>query len=516
MAGVSLRMSNQYEADAPAEQSRAGQTGPLDVMRAAMPVAESGLPEAKSLDAAVEARACALLWEYLAAVRRRVDRLGVGLMVGQWLFALALAVAMSAHPWDWRVRPGLEPLWVALLWGGPLCLIPSTLALLRPGAGVTRHVMAAAQVLWSVLLVHLSGARLETYFHVFGSLALVTFYRDARVLLTAGVAAVVAHLLRGIGWPQAGVTVAGTPGGSVLELVFWVGLVDGVLVLACRGATREMKRVAERQALLARAKELELLERERMLERSGRELKDSREQVARMEKLAAVGKLTATVSHELRNPLAAARTANAAVVRRLRQVEGAREDARLQRFLDIVERELAVCASLTSEMLEFVRERPLVLRACPLHGLVEEAVDVVPRREGVRVENRVPAGLEPPWVDRELLRQVLINLVQNAAESMPPGREGVVAVSAELSGGRAFHIRVTDNGGGIPAQVLDHIFEPLFTTKEHGTGLGLTVVASTVRQHGGTLRVESREGEGSVFTICLPHARATAEVACPS
>ncbi|WP_338866901.1 sensor histidine kinase [Myxococcus stipitatus] len=509
-------MSNQHEADAPAEQSRAGQTGPPDVMRSAASMAESGESEARPLDAAVEARACALWRDYLAAVRSRVDRLGVGLMVGQWLFVLALSVALSAHPWEWRGSPGPAPLWVALLWGGPLCIIPSTLAVLRPGAGGTRHVMSVAQVLWSVLLVHLSGARLETYVHVFGSLVLVSFYRDARVLVTAGAAAVVAHLLRGMVWPQAGVSLTGTPGGGVLELVFWVGVVDGVLVLACRGATREMKRVAERQGGLARVREGELQERERMLERSGRELKDSREQVARMEKLAAVGRLTATVSHELRNPLAAARTANAAVVRRLRHVDGAREDARLQRFLDIIERELAVCTSLTSEILEFVRERPLVLRPCSLHGLVEEAVDVVPRREGVRVENRVPMGLESPWVDRELLRQVLINLVQNAAESMPPGREGLVFVSAELSGGRAFHIRVTDNGEGIPAQVLEHIFEPLFTTKEHGTGLGLPVVASTVRQHGGTLRVESREGEGSVFTICLPHARASAEVACSS
>ncbi|TQF15696.1 two-component sensor histidine kinase, partial [Myxococcus llanfairpwllgwyngyllgogerychwyrndrobwllllantysiliogogogochensis] len=284
----------------------------------------------------------------------------------------------------------------------------------------------------------------------------------------------------------------------------------------CRGVAREMRCVAERQVLLERAYEREKQERERVTERSGWELEDSRERMARLEKLAAVGQLTATVSHELRNPLAAARTANAAVARRLRNVEGALEDPRLQRFLAIVDRELGVCASLTSEMLEFVRERPLVLQPCSLHGLMEEVIDVVPSREGVAVVNHVPTALEPPWVDREMLRKVLINLVQNAVEAMPLGRQGVVEVSAELGVGRAFHIRVSDNGGGIPAGVLDHIFDPLFTTKEHGTGLGLTVVSSTVRQHGGTLRVESREGEGSVFTICLPRARSVTGVACSS
>ncbi|MCE9673918.1 ATP-binding protein [Myxococcus stipitatus] len=233
-----------------------------------------------------------------------------------------------------------------------------------------------------------------------------------------------------------------------------------------------------------------------------------------MEKLAAVGQRTATVSHELRNPLAAARTANAAVARRLRGAEAGGDDARLQRFLDIVERELAVCSNITSELLEFVRERPLVLGPCALRVLVDEVFDLVPGRQGVRVENRVPVGLETPWVDRELLRRMLINLVQNAVESMPAEREGVVEVSAEEGGGRAFHIRVSDNGSGIPDRVLERIFEPLFTTKEHGTGLGLAVVSSTVRQHGGTLRVESSEGKGSVFTISLPRLDASRDVSC--
>lgn len=509
-------MSKNQEADALAGRALASHLGTLEVMRPTPLAAEPGRQDSKLLDAALESRVRWLLSEYLSAVRRRADGLCIWLMGGQWLFALALAVVTSAHPWDWRLRPSPEPLWVALLLGGPLCIIPVTLALVRPGAVVTRQVMAVTQVLWSVLLVHLSGARLETHFHVFGSLALLSFYRDPRVLLTAGVTAVVAHVLRGIGWPEPGATFSGAPGWSVLELAFWVGLVDGVLVLACRGVAREMRRVAERQVLLERAYEREKQERERVTERSGRELEDSRERMARLEKLAAVGQLTATVSHELRNPLAAARTANAAVARRLRNVEGALEDPRLQRFLAIVDRELGVCASLTSEMLEFVRERPLVLQPCSLHGLMEEVIDVVPSREGVSVVNRVPTALEPPWVDREMLRKVLINLVQNAVEAMPLGREGVVEVSAELGVGRAFHIRVSDNGGGIPAGVLDHIFDPLFTTKEHGTGLGLTVVSSTVRQHGGTLRVESREGEGSVFTICLPRARSVTGVACSS
>nr|BDT34027.1 ATP-binding protein [Myxococcus sp. MH1] len=481
-----------------------------------VPTTESGRLASLSSDGAMAARVRAVVAEYLAAVRARADRLCLGLMVGQWLFALGLAWVTSMPSWGPEPHLSPQPFWGAVLLGGPLSIIPVTLAFLRPGAVVTRQVMAVSQVLWSVLLVHLSGGRLETYFHVFGSLALLSFYRDTRVLVTAGVTAVVVHVARSIGWPEPGAAFAGGPTWGALELTFWVGLVDAVLVLACQGAVREMTRVAERQVLLERACERERQERVRLVENSGRELRDSRERVARMEKLATVGQLTATVSHELRNPLAAARTANAAVVRRLRNVSGAQEDERIQRFLGIIERELSVCASLTSEMLELVRDRPLVLQPCSLHGLVEEVIDLVPAREAVHVVNHVSVGLEPPWVDRELLRKVLINLVQNAVEAMPRGREGRVEVSAEMATGRAFHIRVADNGDGIPASVLERIFEPLFTTKEHGTGLGLTVVSSTLRQHGGTLRVESREGEGSVFTVSLPGTQAASGVACPS
>ncbi|TQF09412.1 two-component sensor histidine kinase, partial [Myxococcus llanfairpwllgwyngyllgogerychwyrndrobwllllantysiliogogogochensis] len=225
-------MSKNQEADALAGRALASHLGTLEVMRPTPLAAEPGRQDSKLLDAALESRVRWLLSEYLSAVRRRADGLCIWLMGGQWLFALALAVVTSAHPWDWRLRPSPEPLWVALLLGGPLCIIPVTLALVRPGAVVTRQVMAVTQVLWSVLLVHLSGARLETHFHVFGSLALLSFYRDPRVLLTAGVTAVVAHVLRGIGWPEPGATFSGAPGWSVLELAFWVGLVDGVLVLA--------------------------------------------------------------------------------------------------------------------------------------------------------------------------------------------------------------------------------------------------------------------------------------------
>ena len=135
---------------------------------------------------------------------------------------------------------------------------------------------------------------------------------------------------------------------------------------------------------------------------------------------------------------------------------------------------------------------------------------VVPSREQVRVLNQVPEALPVPLLDRDQFRQVLINLVQNAVEAIPAGRSGEVVVRADGGGTEPLRVRVVDDGGGIPPDVLPRIFEPLFTTKKEGTGLGLAIVATRVQRHGGTLQVSSEPGRGSEFVIQLPPAQARA------
>jgi len=219
----------------------------------------------------------------------------------------------------------------------------------------------------------------------------------------------------------------------------------------------------------------------------------------RAEKLASVGQLAATIGHELRNPLAAVRNAHVYTMRRIAQAEMVKSDPRLGQMLDIASRELDSCSRLIGDLLDFARERPLMREPLPLASLVEEAITLVPARASITVKNDVAEDLPLVEIDREQFRRVLINLVQNAVEAYPDGASGTVRIGARHEGG--WEMTIADDGPGISAEVAARIFEPLFTTKVKGTGLGLAVVRSVVERHGGTIDLASEVGKGTRFRI---------------
>jgi len=462
---------------------------------------------------ALNERSALLLREHLDRVRRRTDLLLAGVMLVQWALALILALGWSPQGWSEKARGfDLAFFETAVFGGALLTAVPLVLTRWRPGSPLTRHSIAVTQALWSALLIHLSGGRIETHFHIFASLALLALYRDSWVLLTASVTLLVDHAVRGALWPESVYGVSNPEWWRLLEHAFWIVAFDVVLVFACRGMGYELREVALRRAELELAREREGA-KARELDRALRELGGFQEHLIRVEKLAAVGQLAASVGHELRNPLAAVRNAHAYLFRKLtRDPAGAAEDPRVPQFLGVMERELNACAKIISDLLDFARERPPALQPCPLRPLVDEALSVVPPREGVRIVNAVPESLPVPNLDKEQFRQVLVNLVQNAVEAMPQGRTGEVSVLAEGGEAGPWSVRVVDDGSGIPPDVLPKIFEPLFTTKTRGTGLGLAIVANMVQRHGGTISVRSEAGRGSEFTIQLP-ASAAAQAA---
>ena len=221
-----------------------------------------------------------------------------------------------------------------------------------------------------------------------------------------------------------------------------------------------------------------------------------REELARKEKLAILGQLAGGVGHELRNPLAVLSTS----VYFLKMTLGESADAKVLKHLGIVEQELNNANEIITNLLDFsrIRQPERVRVAVPelLQGVLDRH-DFGP----IKVDRKVEEF--DIVVDASQIRQVLINLVTNALQAMPEG--GRLGVDTGRNGSEAW-IAITDTGVGIAPELLEKIFQPLFTTKAKGIGLGLAVCESLARANGGRITVRSEAGKGSTFTLHVPAA----------
>jgi two-component system, sensor histidine kinase and response regulator len=210
-------------------------------MSASEPVLES---------TSVTRRASELFAAYQHDIHVRTDRLFAGLMAFQWVLGIVFALWVSPLAWEGPVSRTHLHVWAAIVVGGLISLFPALLGLFRPGLTSTRYVIAVAQMLMGALLIHLTGGRIETHFHVFGSLAFLAFYRDWRVLIPATIVVALDHMLRGAFWPQSvyGVLVASQ--WRWLEHAAWVMFENVFLVVACRRSVAEMRQTADRTAAL--------------------------------------------------------------------------------------------------------------------------------------------------------------------------------------------------------------------------------------------------------------------------
>ncbi len=184
------------------------------------------------------------------SIHQRTDRLFAGLMGVQWIGGIAFALWVSPLAWAGSTSRMHVHVWAAVVLGGLISLFPAILGLLRPGRPSTRYTIATAQMLMGALLIHLTGGRIETHFHVFGSLAFLAFYRDWRVLVPATIVVALDHMLRGIFWPQSVYGVLVASHWRWLEHAAWVIFEDIFLVVSCRRGMVEMRETAERTATL--------------------------------------------------------------------------------------------------------------------------------------------------------------------------------------------------------------------------------------------------------------------------
>jgi signal transduction histidine kinase len=233
------------------------------------------------------------------------------------------------------------------------------------------------------------------------------------------------------------------------------------------------------------------------------ELQRNIERLTKAERLSAVAQLSASLAHEIRNPLAG--ISGAAGI--LRRGHGSQENVR--DCVEIIEKESQRLNKLLTNFLEFARPRAPRLQPTDLGAVIDSVIALASHSAGasaITFHRRVAADLPEVQCDSEQLKQVLLNLVMNSIEA---SREGVIELRAEAAGESAI-LTVRDQGAGFPSDRRAQMFEPFFTTKDNGTGLGLAIAAKIVEKHGGALSASSVQGRGAEMVIQLPLRRGAA------
>ena len=248
-------------------------------------------------------------------------------------------------------------------------------------------------------------------------------------------------------------------------------------------------------------------ELEARVEERTRELERAQERLLRSQRLATVGQLGASVAHELRNPLGVINNSVYYLNSRLDPSE-----TKVIKHLRIIEREVRAANEIVSDLMSFTRAGELETLPVQPGTLVRQTLDRAMVPDAVCTHLELAPDLPDVNVDAGKMEQVFLNLINNAVQAMPEG--GDLRITTGVRDGHA-EFAFLDTGTGIPTEDFDRIFEPLFTTKARGIGLGLSVARMLVEAHEGEITVQSRVNEGSCFTVRLPYEASGPQGAAP-
>jgi signal transduction histidine kinase len=253
------------------------------------------------------------------------------------------------------------------------------------------------------------------------------------------------------------------------------------------------------QVVEARARlEQRVAERTEELREALTSLREAQEELVRQERLATLGQLSSGVGHELRNPLAVMTNA-------LYYLDLVLEEAtpEVREYLGILRHQVGLSEKIVTDLLDFARIKPPERQELPLPALAEQQLERLDLSNGLEVRRDFPGDLPAVYCDPVQVGQVVLNLLTNAAQAMGDSG-GVLTLSARTVDPGTVELEVRDAGPGVPTELRDRIFEPLFTTKARGIGLGLAVSRSLAEANGGSLALAASDGPGATFVLRLP------------
>jgi signal transduction histidine kinase len=237
---------------------------------------------------------------------------------------------------------------------------------------------------------------------------------------------------------------------------------------------------------------------ERMIEQRAQERRELESQLHLAERLAALGEMVAGISHEIKNPLG--------IIRSTAELLGEMPDASdtQKRLSGVITEESTRLNQIVTEFLDFARPQVPNLQECQLEEIIEKNLSFIRpelEKKGIQIQDNLNGRSFKLRADLDLLYRAFLNILINAIQSMQDG--GTIDIKVQEARD-TYQIEIEDTGCGISEENVDKIFNPFFTTKEKGSGLGLSIVRKIIEGHRGTIDIQSREGEGTKVEVQLP------------
>lgn len=419
-------------------------------------------------------------------LRTRADRAFGWLMLVQWAFAILLAVTLSPYTWQGEVQAVHIHVWTAIILGGVIASLPLYYSFIKPGDKVGGYVIGVAQMCFSALFIHLMAGRIEGHFHVFGSLAFLSIYRNWRILVLASVIIILDHFIRGFYFPFSLYGVSSGVEWRWLEHAAWVIFEDAFLVYTCIYTIKEMKQTAFTHCELMNAR----LDTENL-------------NIRRTQ-------FFSIVSHEIRTPLSG-------IIGFADFLKESPISPEQKEYVSIIKQCSDTLLKLVNDLLDFSRIDsgrldidPHPFKTKDIRDYLENVFSLDCQKKNLRFQFEISTDVPEELVgDSHRIRQVLTNLVANAIKFTESG--GIqVKLSKVPSETNVYCWSIEDTGVGIRKDNLAKIFSPYtqeYTStarKYGGSGLGLAISKKLVELMGGQLNVDSTLGKGTTFVFTIP------------
>lgn len=417
----------------------------------------------------------------------RTDRLFIILMLMQWVGAVLTALIVSPRTWIGDTSYLNITLYASIFFGGLLVSLPAYLAYIHPGHWITRHIIAIGQMMTSTLLIHLSGGRIETHFHVFGSLAFLAFYRDWKVIVTAVVVIAADHMIRGTFYPLSVFGETQADPYRWIEHALWVLFESIFLWIAIHQSHQEMQFIAIKRS------RLKFMIDELQEAHSHKDI------------------FITSMSHELKTPLNAIIGFSEILLEEAKDAGDGRAAEDLARINQSGSHLLGLVEALLDMLKIHSGKIEMDLRQYEARQIIDKAIKAaspsILANEN-QLDLTIAEDLGVMITDRRKLSLVLKNLLNNAGKFCKKGR---VEVKVETSQDKKFLLfSVRDTGIGMTPEQIKSAFQRFVQNdasldrQYEGAGIGLYLTREFCQLLGGSIHVESQLGEGSLFEIQVP------------